>query len=1296
MSIPFKKYGYELNPITDEYKTPQIFLVNKRLKKIGELYPIESLKITVNEINQADEISFIYHRKTDSAESPHFDQVDDLSVVFVEDYGYFEISVDKNENSSITKNIAGISLGHAELSQILTTLEINTEDDIARTDYDKNYPTVFYRDPDSALDDSTKKQYTGSSLLHRILSCAPHYKIGYVADTLKYIQRTFSWNDTDIISIFNDIAREINCVFDIEVYTSEDGKPHRIINVYDLQYCKNCYDGLDNSGKVSANTYQYHNIVNGVCQNCGSPEHIVDIGADTNIFISTENLSDDISIQGDKDSIKNCFKIVGGDDMITNTVTGLNMSASGRIMMFSDKQKSEMSSELKTALDRYDREYRENITDYEKLLETEYNITDIRHYLRSSRMPPLEREILTTDAALGSVIQKITEYYHNRFFISSYEKYQNHAYESTRTSIQNLFTTFMPEGYSFVIDYDGMTEKTEHYDPSVSYQWYGTIRVYSTGNRDDNYTIHLQPDKKTFVTHGENNETYRFDDPELQNIMEAFSISFSFADQSPAEYRDYIEQHTKYILSQADLSYENEQKKPWDLYSYNRLKSFCDGYQGCIEVLEEMERGEIDGSETGKLIRGIIENYQHIRGDILLQMGVLLDQLFAISTYYGEYDNDFVDAEGKVTYTLQYYSDIPMVYDHIIDQKYQGGYENGIYKINEFIGTKPFQCKKCGSSNVSESASGNICNNSNCGSTGSAIRTYLDLMKNICDSYNDHKNNTVTNMRKEYQDQFEMGNYLDDELYAELKSFIREDVYQNENYTSDGLNNSQIIEKAKELMAKAEQELSKACTTQYTVDMPVSSIVGQKSFIYHGVLVNDDYSDFKINNFVRVRIDGEVKKMRIATIGLTFPITDKIDVTFTNVTNSNGASLGDVKDILNSAKSMATSYHYVATQAESGNNANDKFNSLTEEGLDASLISIMGGRDQDVVIDDHGILLRRKDPETGVYSPLQMKLIDRNIVMTSDAWEHADLAIGLGMYNGEQVYGIWTKLLCGDLMITKTLHVKNDSGSVVIDENGIDITNGSMKITNENGCTVVIDPLGVYQDDIVFGISKKGQSIVSVDRKGNAIFNGKVYAEDGSFVGTVTANKGFIGTKENGWEIDGNSITNTGSAEIYTEDPKNGSFIRFQSGCLTVKGTEGTIERKINLINGAAWFEGRNNSIAITNDMIEMQCDRAVWLKANMYEDVFYLGRETTKTCLYGAVTAYKDVHFKDRVYYGDETYLFTSGRPSDNAETLFCSVGLFTNKSVAIGGEYAGSSGSPYMLSVNGSVKVAKEVYTD
>ena len=98
MAIPFKKFGYTINPITDEIETPQIFLVNTRLKKIGELYPVDGLKITINEVNQPDEVSFVYNKTNNDKECPYFNKIDDLSVIQVGDYGFFEVSINKKED----------------------------------------------------------------------------------------------------------------------------------------------------------------------------------------------------------------------------------------------------------------------------------------------------------------------------------------------------------------------------------------------------------------------------------------------------------------------------------------------------------------------------------------------------------------------------------------------------------------------------------------------------------------------------------------------------------------------------------------------------------------------------------------------------------------------------------------------------------------------------------------------------------------------------------------------------------------------------------------------------------------------------------------------------------------------------------------------------------------------------------------------------------------------------------------------------------------------------------------------
>lgn len=1094
MSIPFKKFGYKLNPITREIETPQIFLVTKQLKKIGELYPIQDLRITINEANQPDEVSFTYYKEADGKPCSCFDDLVDLSVIQVGDYGFFEIAISKNENSSIVKTVTAQSLGHCELSQILATLEINTDDDMGREGeyrYDANYPTVFYRDISINDNEEIQKKKKESSLLDRILSYSPHYKIGYVSPTLKNVQRTFSWNDTDLVSILNDVATEISCMFDIQVTINEEGEAERILNAYDMQYCDTCWKALSNNEKMTSDTHEFRNIVNGECQNCHSSESVKDIGLDTGIFISTDNLSDDITIVGDKDSIKNCFKVVGGDDLITATVQGLNMSANNRIMMFSEEQRKQMTTALTSKLDAYETAYAENLPAYEELLETQYNIYDMVQYLQSGKMPLLEEEIKTPLEALLAVVKNITTYYENHFYIS---RWSNYDYTSAKSSIRNLFTTFMPKGFSFRLDTDNLLYATDKdYDSKKTYHWYGSIQIYSTDNKEDYVTLYVTQNSGTYIRQGKTDEMVSYTDP--GNIIGDFSVMFRFADQKQSDYMSYLKQHTEYILSEVDLTYENEKARNWDEYSYNRLESYYDGFQTCIETLDDMpneiDSTKIDTSTTSSadIIAGMRDNYARIQSHIQSQMSILLDQIFALNTYLGEYSSEFTDANGNVRYQLKNFDSVSEVLAHMTSTKYRGGYKTEAdgtetFTPNQFIGTKPCKCKKCGSINVSVVTGGsNKCNN--CGS--SEVFTYLDIIQEIKASYEknkvQHPKSSIADMRNEMRKKFDLPSYIDnDAVYHELLSFIREDVYTNDNYTSDGLTNAQLIRQAKELTAKAKQELSKACVPQYTVTAPICAIVGQTAFKYQGVMVEDPYSGFVLNNYVHVRIDDEVYRMRIASISYSFPITDKIEVTFSNVSRYNNGVLSDVASILESAASMATSYSYVATQAEKGQQANDTFDTIKNEGLNAGLMAVKGGRDQDVVIDNHGILLRKKIEEIDDYSKYQMKIINRNIVLTDNNWDDAKMAIGLGTYTveGKQqlVYGVWADLICGDLLAGNKLKIygggdgTTDNATVIIDGKGITLDGGAIKWINKG----VMDNVEVY-----YAVSSNGKTPPSED-----------------------------------------------------------------------------------------------------------------------------------------------------------------------------------------------------------------------
>lgn len=1152
MSIPFKKYNYTVNPLTNEPETPQIFLVNKRLHRVGELYPIENLKLTINEVNNADEVSFTYYREVNGVECGCFHELDDLSVIEIRGYGFFECSISKEESSHISKSISAQSLGHSELSQILATLEVNTDEDTLRNDYDEEYPTVFYRNPPVEADETERKKLRESSLLHRILTYAPHYKIGTVDESLWHVQRTFSWENTDIISILNDVAQEINAAYEIEICRTDDNKAERILHFYDMQYCEHCLEEAKESLQTNS-PYLYRDIIHGVCRNCGSSSHVAGIGKDTDIFISTDNLSDEITIDGDKDSIKNCFKIVGGDDIITHTVQGLNMSADNRITMFSDAQRKNMSKELVTKLDNYNTEYAAHLPDYEKLLETEYNLTDLILYLESGKMPQIEEEITKTDDALYSVLEKINTIYQNKFFISSYQDYSN---ESVKFSIRNTFTTFMPKGYSFTITKDSMTTTPEGYDFETDYRWYGKIELYSTGNREDSYTLHVTKEG-AYVTQGKDMDEYQTSDTAKQNYVDTFHISFVFADKANGqEYQSYLKQHTQYLLSTLDLSFDNEIRRNWGEYCYSRLNSYYNGYLTCIDSLQDMQTKTEKETSPYNAICTLIDSYSSIKNDIHSQILVLEKQIASLRSYLDSYDSD-LDL------------DIDTIFSHMINSACTGGYDGtGNYTVNEFIGTGE----------------------------------NLDMMENVKESYALHKGNTIQGMRESYRRQFDVAKYLGSELYQELLSFIREDVYQNDNYTSVTLNNTQLMEHARELMTKASQELARACTPQYTVTTSLSSAV--------------ENQELMVGNFVRVQIDDIIYKMRIASISYSFPASDRIDVTFTNVSSNNKAVMQDISEIMKSAANMATSYNYIATQAEKGEMASTQFDVLKKEGLDAGLIAVKAGQNQDVVIDSHGILLRKKNLDTDDYSRYQMRMINRNIVMTEDNWENAKMAIGLGMYNELPVYGVWADVLVGDLMITKELRVKNSNNSVIIDENGITLDGGAIKWTNKLPSDKVEGysqfkenirkALGVTTITENFVIAPKiggGYLLISNDNYSVEIDPGnKSDDTDSSFLFAVknkSQNQAIMGVTSDG--------TGYFSGAVLADTGQIGNWKISDNGWLTSDTSA-----------GISWDSAdKKTHLTMNGDNFEMSKDTTVKIRLNTHGSTINSGNEN---CLYADV----------------------------------------------------------------------------
>ena len=320
---------------------PVLVLASQRGDNFGVIPYFTNLKITDN-LKTASELYFKVPKTSNGEEFKYWDEIHNFRLIYVPDWDkYFVITLEINESNSIEKVITANSLQEVELGQLLLhNVEINTETDISREDYIR---TVLYNSGEPK-----------GSLLNRLIKDkASNYTILHVDDSIKNIQRSFSFDDTSIYDIFQSISEEIDCLFVFGERPKGDTTTSipRTISVYDLESnCKDC---------------GYRGEFMDQCPKCGSTNIKEGYGEDTTIFVNKENLADSISVSSDTDSVKNCFYLQSGDDLMTSTIINANPSGSQYIWYFTDEMKADMSDELRSRLESYDKQYSYYQSEYE-------------------------------------------------------------------------------------------------------------------------------------------------------------------------------------------------------------------------------------------------------------------------------------------------------------------------------------------------------------------------------------------------------------------------------------------------------------------------------------------------------------------------------------------------------------------------------------------------------------------------------------------------------------------------------------------------------------------------------------------------------------------------------------------------------------------------------------------------------------------------------------------------------------------------------------------------------------------
>lgn len=505
-----------------------LILSKKNHMHLGQLRNVTDLASKIN-LNSANEISFTVNKYDDyNSIEPLWDEITDLKFVYVKELDeYYQIEIDLNDENSTYKSVTGTSACECELSQTyIYGLEINTEADIARIDYVN--PTVFYNETNPK-----------ESLLNRALYKMPHYSIKYVDESLKNIQRTFSCDGDDVYSfLVNTVAEEIGCLF---VFDSTD----RSISVYDLKtVCRDC---------------GYRGDFSDVCPECES-KNLKYYGEDTTIYIDTENLAENINFATDVDSIKNCFRLEAGDDNMTAAVINCNPNGSQYIYYFSEDQKHDMTPELVSKLNSYNDLLKSYDEEYSKLMDTIYDCYDKIAYYEHEMMPSQEEDPTNSKKEAA----KLTV--NNLSPMGLTTVTSSTSTQTVNTALKEYAKVYVKSGYYKIeINEGNFTYKGTDSDGNSYGTWTGNFKITNYSDEED-------------VT---------ISDTITVKVYDLYQI---FLEQKVAKKIINYDEKDGSIFDVLNIELIDDFKEALTYYCLNRLTSFYDAIQGCIDIMIEEDQ----------------------------------------------------------------------------------------------------------------------------------------------------------------------------------------------------------------------------------------------------------------------------------------------------------------------------------------------------------------------------------------------------------------------------------------------------------------------------------------------------------------------------------------------------------------------------------------------------------------------------------------------------------------------------------------------------------------------------------
>ena len=321
--------------LSGNYKKPRFFLCETDKEKICQLETIDTQGSF--KFNSLSELSFevprIYNNIVtgETKVNPHYSKIEALRLICIEGFGYFELQGPELIGDGIkeSKVCKAYSLEYTLSTKFLEDFYVNTgehgsievtyAEDVLH-DINKIEPVTLYNTENPQL-----------SLLHLVLEKAYGWSIGHVDSSLATLSRQFEVDRESIYDfLMNEVCEKFNCyiVFDtinnkINVYAESltakfigDGKTKEFI----------VSPPFININTVSIDGYKTtkweYNDATGVLtlEDAPASESRIEVvdgaltGWETDVFISFDNLAQEINVSYDSDNIKTVLTVSYGDD----------------------------------------------------------------------------------------------------------------------------------------------------------------------------------------------------------------------------------------------------------------------------------------------------------------------------------------------------------------------------------------------------------------------------------------------------------------------------------------------------------------------------------------------------------------------------------------------------------------------------------------------------------------------------------------------------------------------------------------------------------------------------------------------------------------------------------------------------------------------------------------------------------------------------------------------------------------------------------------------------------------------